>query len=333
MSVVPNGTFSGRFVSDGTPKFIQLPMGCDWMEVQNQTVSYAAGADTGAEFRWALGDVQGRGTIYNKTTTTNALTVGQIAANSGFFLQNTTSNIPGAPVALTAISNATPPLVSTGNTAGLIANESVVRIYNTIGAQQLGGMDFTVGTIVANTSFTLAYADNIVAATNGTYRIIPYNPYWYPSTRMITKITQATQAIVTLAVTNIYTIGQRITFVIPTITATAYGMTELNGVTATIVAVGEADADGITNTITVDVDTTSFTPFAFPLTTDYPVGRAVIVPAGMNTAEANAQNVNPFKDSQINQASIGMLLMAGTGSPAGVNNDVITWVAGKSYNQ
>lgn len=333
MSSVFSGSFSGKFISDGTPYFVELPSGFDTIHVKNKTVSYAAGADTGAEFAFDLGsDIQGRGAIYTKTTTTNALQVGQIAANGGFFVQNTTVNIPSAPVALTAISTANPPVVSTANTAGLIANSSIVRLYNVTGAQQLGSIDFTVGAVVANTSFTLANMPAIAAATTGSYRIIPFAPYMYPSTRYITKISQAAQAIVTLSVTHDYIIGQKVTFVIPTASATAFGMTEINDITATIIDINQADADGATNTITVDVDTTSFTAFAFPVTGDYQNRFAMVVPAGVNQAVTNAQNVNPYNSAYRNTGKMGVLLMAGATSPAGVAGNEIVWTAYKSFN-
>ena len=82
------GTFQGRFVSTGQAQFIPLPAGVSYMKVRNETVSYAAGAGTGAEFYWQLGDAVGRGTIYTKTAATNALAVAQIAANSGFYFQD-----------------------------------------------------------------------------------------------------------------------------------------------------------------------------------------------------------------------------------------------------
>ncbi len=336
MSVVFSGSFSGRFVSTGQSTFIPLPSGADWMWIKNETVSYAAGADTGAEFYWAKGDTNGRGTIYTKTVTTNALTVGQIAANAGFFVTDTAINNPGPSVALTSISNAAVPVVATGNTAGLVAGDTV-RIFSTLGAQQLRGVDFTIGSVVANTSFTLAFMRQIAAGTTGTFRKIPYNPLFYPPTRVISKIianpANSAQAIVTMTVTHNYTVGQKIRFLIPEVTSTAFGMTELNNVEATIVAIGEADAQSTTNTITVDVDVTGFTAFAWPLTTDGEFTFPQITPVGQNTAESLAQGVDILGDAAYNTAQFGMTLAAGTLSPAGVAGNVITWVAGKSFNQ
>lgn len=334
MSVLFTGTNQGRFTSNGSAKTVVLPSSADWMCVKNLTVSYAAGAGAGAEFYWQRGMTNGRGTIYTKTAVTGALAVGQIAANAGFFLVDSSVNIPSASTALTGITNGNPPVVNTGSTSGL-NNGDTVRIFSTVGALQLQGYDFTIGNLVANTSFELAYMAQIVNANPGagTYRRIPFDPIYYPRTRLITKISQATQAIVTLSVTHGYTVGQEIRFIVPTVTASAFGMTELDGVQATIVAVGQADADGITNTITVDVDTTGFTAFAFPLTASNGLFTpAQIVPVGENTAEALSANVNILGDARENQAYIGMRLMAGTASPAGSNNDVIYWVTGNSFS-
>jgi hypothetical protein len=303
------------------------------MWVINETVSFAAGAGTGAEFYWQRGMTQGRGLIYTKTAVTGALAVAEIAANAGFYLIDTSVNLPGPSLALTGITNGTPPVVNTANTASLNPGD-VVRIFSTVGAKQLGGLDFTIDNIVASTSFELAFMAAIASANPGagTFRRIPYNPYFYPSTRYITKISQATQAIVTLSVTHEYTVGQSIRFIMPTVTALAFGMTELDGIEATIVAIGEADADGVTNTITVDVDTTGFTAFAFPLTTAPGFTPAQVVPIGENTATALLLGADILGDATRNTAFFGIQLRAGTASPAGVDGDVIYWVAGKSFS-
>lgn len=336
MSVVFSGTNQGRFTSTGANVVIQLRSDLDWMWVKNQTVSYAAGAGTGAEFYWQRGYTQGRGDIYTKTAATNALAKAQIAANSGFYLVDSSVNLPGPSLALTGITAGNPPVVNTANTASL-SNGDIVRIFNTVGAQQLGGLDFTIGALSAGVSFTLAYMAQIASANPGagTFRRIPYNPYFYPSSRYITKIevdpSNSAQAIVTLSVTHSYTVGQVVRLIIPTVTALAYGMTALDGVQATIVAIGAADADGVTNTITIDQDVSGFSAFAFPLTTAPGFTPAQVVPMGENTAEALLLGANILGDSTVNTAYIGIQLVAGASSPAGVANDVIYWVAGKSF--
>jgi hypothetical protein len=333
MSVVFSGTNQGRFTSTGVAVTLQLPSGVDYCWIKNITQSYAAGAGQGVEYYWQLGMTQGLGTIYTKTATTNALAVAQIAANSGFYFVNSTLNIPGPSLSLTGITSGNPPVVLTANTASL-SNGSIVRIFSTVGALQLAGLDFTIGALNPGTSFTLAYMQPIASASPGagTFRVIPYNPYFYPPIRYITNISQATQAIVTLSVTHTYTVGQSIRFIIPTVTAAAYGMTNLNGVEATIVAIGQADVNGFTNTITVNVDTTQFTAFAFPLTTAPGFTPAQVVPIGEDTATALNLGANILGDATLNTGYFGLQLVAGAASPAGSNADVIYWVAGKSFS-
>jgi hypothetical protein len=183
-------------------------------------------------------------------------------------------------------------------------------------------------------SFELSYMAQIANANPGagTFRRIPFNPYFYPSTRYITKIGQETNAVVTLSVTHQFTVGQVVRFVVPTVTSLAFGMTELDGLQATIIAINDPDADGVTNTITVDIDTTGFSAFAFPLTTAPGFTPAQVVPMGENTAEAIQLNANILGDATINTGFFGLTLQAGANSPAGVATDVIYWLAGKSFS-
>jgi len=334
MSVVFSGTNQGRFISDGGAVSIGLASGLDYMWVINETVSFAAGAGTGAEFYWQRGMTQGRGLVYTKTAVTGALAVAQIAANAGFYLIDTSVNLPGPSLALTGITGDLPPVVNTSLTSSL-SDGDVVRIFSTVGAKQLGGLDFTIGNIIPSTSFELAFMSRIVSANPGagTFRRIPYNPYFYPSTRYITDITAGTTTIITLSVLHDYTVGQKVRLIVPTVSATTFGMTELDGLEATIIAINEPDPDSfVTNTITVDIDSTGFTTFLFPVTTAPGFTPAQVVPIGENTATALLLGADILGDSTLNTAFFGIQLQAGTGSPAGVDGDVIYWVAGKSFS-
>jgi len=350
MSSVWSGTNQGSFTSTGATKILQIRSDLDYMWVYNLTQGAASQTTAVAvKFYWQRGFPAGSMWATFKSNAAAAANLEQYITTGGFTLVNNTINVPGASVALTSITNATPPVVATGSTAGL-ANGDTVRIFNTVGAQQLGGLDFTIGAIVANTSFTLAFMRAIVAATTGTFRRIPYDPYMYPPTRMITKINRAdnltgaysasgTQAIITLSVTHAFTVGQSVRFVIPTVTSLAFGMTELNGVQASIVAINQVDIDSVTNTITVDVDISSFTAFAFPLTADAFSTPPQVVPVGEQMAVAVYPNptlypngVNQIGDSEVNLGYIGIALQGGAGFPGGASGDVMYWVAGKSFS-
>jgi hypothetical protein len=108
-------------------------------------------------------------------------------------------------------------------------------------------------------------------------------------------------------------------------------MTEMNNLYATIVAVNTTLTTG--NTITLDIDSTAFTAFAFPTSS---VGLAFtpaqVVPVGENSAEALVLGVDFLNDATINTGYIGMNLAAGANSPAGQSGNVIYWVAGTSFN-
>ena len=340
MSVVFSGTNQGSFISDGTTKILQIRADVDYINVYNTTQMAATQTTAvGVQYYWQRGFPQGSMIAYFKSNAANAANLSQYLTTGGFSLVNNTLNIPGQSVAITAISAATPPVVATGNTGNLVEG-SIVRIFSTINAQQLGGLDYTVGTVTANTSFTLKYintvvAMNSVAGTTGTYRQIPYDPYFYPPTRVIANIGPAastTQSIITLTVDHAFTIGQVIRFIVPTVTSTKYGMPSLNGVQATIVAINQADTNGFTNTITVDVDTSTFGTFLWPLSADPVHTPAQVVPVGENTAQAIASGVNVLGDSEVNLGFIGISLTGGASKPGGAANDVIYWVAGKSFS-
>jgi hypothetical protein len=333
MSVVFSGTVQGTFVGTGQNILLPIREGVDWINVYNTTVAAASQTTAiGVQYYWQFGMPPGAMIAYFKSNAAAAANLTQYLTTGGFYPYNNTINIPGPSVALTAISTGTPPVVSTTNTAGLV-NGSVVRIFNTTNAQQFGGVDFTIGNVITNTSFTLAYAPTISpAGTSGTFRMIPYDPYFYPPTRVISNISNATQAIVTLNVTHAYTIGQVVRFVIPTVTSTSFGMTQLDGVAGTIVNIGQSDVNGYTNTITVDVDTTSFGTFAWPVTTDPFTTLPQIVPVGENTAQAIASNVNLLGDSEVNIGQLGITLTGGQNHPGGANGNVMFWVAGKSFS-
>lgn len=317
MSVIFTGTNQGKFKSTGASQTLNIRSGVDWIKVLNYTDS--------TQYFWQYGMAAGEGIITAANGTTATL-----GAGLGFFPIDTSLNVPGASVALTVISGAAIPVVTTGNTSGL-ANGDIVRLYNVTGGVQLNSIDFTIGAVITNTSFTLAYMSQIVAAGAGTFRRIPYNPIFYPRNRYIVSISQAVEAVVVLTVTHGYKIGQVVSFVVPSVggSAASYGMTEINGLQGTILAV-----DTATNSITVDIDTTAFTAFAFPTTAQAAAGftQAQVVPVGMNTAEGLDSGVDILSDATINTGLIGIQLVGGANSPAGAVNDVIYWTSGNSFS-
>lgn len=327
MSMAFSGTMQGSFVGvTGQAKFIELRSGFDWIRVKNQTVSYAVAADTGAEFYFdPYTMTNGQGTIYTKSAT--GLKVAEMAAGTGFFTYDSSVSIPGNARATTGVTNAADPVVQAADVTGLAVG-SIIRIYNQGGAHQLDGIDFTV-TAIGGGGFTIGYMDQVVTSVSaGSYRIIPYNPIYYPRNRTITHITNASQAVVTTSVTHGYAIGQKVKFSVPTVTSTTYGMTEINGLTGSIVAIST-----VNNTFTVDIDSSGFSTWAFPLTAAPDFTPAQVTPDGQSTEIQIAQSIGQTSSAYYDTAQLGVLLMPGTLSPAGVDGNVIEWVAGCSWNK
>lgn len=321
----------GRFTSTGANVTIQLRSDVDWMKVYN--VTQAAASQTtavGVEYYWQRGFASGAKWTYFKSNAAAAANLSQYITSNGFTLIDSSVQAPGPLNAtITAVSNAAIPVVTVSAPAGLVAG-NVVRLINVAGAHQLDGYDFTIGynsgTTPSSTTFSLDYMPQIVAGTTGSWRLIPFNPIFYPARRRITKITQASQAVITMSVTHGYKVGQAVRLRVPA----AFGMVEMDGLLGNIVAIDTTTTSG--NTITVDIDSSSFTAFSFPLTAAGAFTPAEVIPVGEDTALAVADGVDILSDATINQSYIGMQLTGGASCPGGAASDVMYWVAGKSFS-
>ena len=179
----------------------------------------------------------------------------------------------------------------------------------------------------STTTFSLDYAPQIIAGTTGSWTLVNNRAQYYPVHRSITKVTSSgTSTVVTTSVTHNYQVGQAVRFTVPA----AFGMVQLDGLLGNITAVNTTTTSG--NTFTVDIDSSSFTAFSFPLNAAVPFSPAVVVPVGMDSSLAIADNVNLLSDATYNQGYLAMNLAGGANSPAGQLNDQIYWVAGSSFS-
>lgn len=368
----------GRFVvATGVPSVVlNVPSNLDYMYVYNYTNAAKAGAATGlgVAYYWQRGMAAGTGMVeyYGNGT---AVKSGDTLVSGGFTLYDPSGQsvgalpLIGAQVATTASTNAVNPVVSTGSTAGLVASSatagsargSIIRMSATA-QTDVNGVDFVISAIVANTSFTIGIAggNGVALATApgavggaGFYRIVNYDPMFYPRNRTVVQLSQAVNAVVTVSVPHGLTPGQLVRFSVPRFPTGATGMYEVDGLTATILSV--------TNdfVFTVDLNTASFSAFAWPTIAQISAGAQFpqIVPVGENTAaslsivaaqvpsiggqQINATQSGILADSTVNTGFLGMLL--GTGGvgtvagalaisgPAGTTAaDVVYWRAGKS---
>lgn len=316
----------GSFVSTGENTLLNLRSSFDWIDVYNFTAATQASANLGFKYYWQRGMAQGGGLFWSKlgTVTNDPTTIGEIAANSGFFEINSSGNPVGAQVAQTGITNATQPVVSTADT-GQLTTGSIVRLSSDSNLPNIMGFDVEIDTVVANTSFAFRYAlanvPGAVGAGDGFYRPIEFDPIFYPRRRFVVNITQATQGVITTSVSHGYTVGQKLRMRVPA----AFGMTQLDNQEVTVVAVPSAGS------FTINIDTTAFSAFVFPGPGLVPFTFAEVVPFGADTGQAISSGVDILADATRNQALLGVRLIAGANSPAGQMDDVIYWRAGKSF--
>lgn len=318
-------SFIGTFTSTGANQVLYFPSSVNKITVRNLTV--ASNNQTTAlagEFFWQSTMVNGSMFSYFKSNAAAAANLFQYSATGGFTLVNTAFQAPGAlNSTITAISNASIPVVTNTGTNGLLPG-NVVRLINVAGAQQLGATDFTVGyNTLSTTTFSLDYMTAIVAGTTGSWRVIPYDPIFYPTRRTITSISLAAQAVVTLSVTHGYQVGQSVRFRNPD--SAAMGMPEIDTLLGTIVAINTTTTSG--NTITVNINTSAFTAYAWPVSAFGAFTPGEVIPVGEDTAEALIANVNILSDATVNQGYIGLILTGGATGPAGQSADVLHWEA------
>lgn len=309
MSTPLHAVVSGTFVSDGTALNLSLPCGYNKFELTNISDIGSTAANTNV--MEALGtSAMLAGSAYYTPKTSGAATLGTrtTTLTGGFtIVPDSATTAIGASVATTATTAANPAVVSTGTTTGLVASSSVVRIFNNTNMQQISSMDFTVGTISAGVSFQLKYlnASGFAAAgTTGAYRIVNAVDRFYPRRRFITAITAANPAVITLSVTHGFTAGQAVRIIVPSV----FGMTQMNGLIGNITAVSTTN-----NTITVDIDSSAFTAFAFPTSATAAAGItfAQVVPVGETAINSTTYPYgNLLDDATDNQSFTGVTVGA-----------------------
>lgn len=325
----------GNFVSNGADRIIPIPTDADFIQIVNYTK--AASNTNNATFRWnwykgmadnaALHESKVAGNYAISATGTAGTAV--VNAN-GITVFNSSTQLPGTPRAITGVTNDVAPVVATANTAGLFAN-TVIRIFNNTANPTLSGLDYSATALVANTSFTLpTHATALPGGGTGTWRIISFSsiPEFYPVERTVINVSQAQQAVVTTSVIHYYKVGMKVRFVVPA----ECGMTELDGKEATIVTV---ETGGDTHKFTIDLNTTGYTAFTWPLLADFPARYASVTPSGQESTTRGAAPGygNLYGDSVENKAYYGFLLGSGDAySPAGQDGDVMYWTAFKSFN-
>ena len=307
---------TGSYTSDGAARTINLVMDPDEFEV------YIQGSAAGDNWdSVANPGVTKRAWWFRGMTNATALTVrntdglatdqSDFLAAGGFTLFDGSVQTPGATITGTAINQASPAQV-TINGHGLATGDRVT-LFNCTGMRQVEGMVFSVTVTGANT-FTIPIntAGFAAAATAVSARRLPAVPLFSPRRHFITGITAANPGVVTVSENHSYTVGDTVTFSIPRVTAAAFGMTQLDGLTAEITVV-------TATTFTTDINTSAFTAFAFPATASVPFTHAQVMPVGEIATVVD----NPEANDGIRGLTLGT-------SVCGPNGALVFWKAIKS---
>ena len=342
----------GKFQQAATAvvKFIAIPSGVDRIEVLNYTASTDKTAQDGYSYVWQLGMATDTGIYdYFRVAANNAspaLDTASIVSNSiitagGFTLVDSSSQVIGSGVNINSITSGTGVVLNVSSTIGIVDGVSVVRILKPTGktlanGETVIGQDFLVASSVPNTSITLITlaTDPGIGAGTAQYKVVYTQTAFYPSSRVIARITAGTTTKVYTTVPHGLTTGQQIRFNIPKTS----GMVELNPTTDNLYLSGTVTADATDVTkFTVDIDSSSFTAFTYPTHAQSPTSFPYIVPIGENSAKAISSNLEISKDAKVNTARLGIILGLGvagdgTNGPAGAASDVMYWSAWKAAN-
>lgn len=296
---------TGYFTSTGASGTIILPFVPTTFQTINLTQANSS-ANPGVVKRASFEYGMVSGSYYAVSNTNSAATDQTSLVTTNGFTPIDLANPPTfASSTITGITQASSAVVTTSAPHGLSVG-NLVFLNNTTGMLQIAGYVFNVLTVPSSTTFTIALNSSGFAAagTGGTVtRIFPTG--FSPRNEFITAISQSAQAVVTLSAPSSYVAGDRIAIYVPP----SYGMVQMNTLIANVVSVSG-------NNITTNINSTSFTAFAFPASAAFVTNKASIAPAGNTSSNV----IDPSQNILYKGMFVGSAV-------CGVASDVISWKA------
>ena len=253
---------AGSFVADGLPKNLPFAGQPDIVRLYyqgNDSGNIWTGATSTKEAFWNRNMPNGSAMLTVAVASNDQKSFITAAVGTGISYYNPEFGQLGPAITGTAISQANPASVTAAG-HGLQTGD-IVLITGSTGMLQIAGMYFQITRTGVNT-FTLNGLDSsgfAAPATAAVIRKVLYPGIWQPQSCLITKITQAADAVITTSVDHGYVADQLIYLAV----APQFGMSEAAGKITKIKSV-------TANTMTVELDTTGFTAFAFPASTAGP---------------------------------------------------------------
>lgn len=272
-SKISQGTFTS---TAATAHFINLAYKPISFEIWNKTQWGSTSATP--QVKYAIGFAEDvAGTAYTTQNTTSAATDESIALTSGGFSFITADTPRFGPVlTISSITQAAAAVVTTGSNHNLTTGD-VVWIYGTTGMLQIAGAPYVV-TVTAPTTFTIPVnsAGFAAAATAGFCKQVLYPDLYIPFNTIVTAIGLGVSTTITTSVNHEFVVGQEVNFVIPEISASVWGTTELNGIKGFVTSIPAL------NQIVVNINSSAFTAFAYPTSAVAALGMTFpqVIPVG-----------------------------------------------------
>jgi hypothetical protein len=330
---------TGSFVNAAsTPFFIPVNQDVTRFTLRNLTMSgiTALGitgsltSDRIVEAHWSPTYTTGWALVKQNGTVASSLAPQStgVVTSQGIYRFNAANQQKGPNIAVASFVPGTTTTFTTGAPHGFIVGDNV-RITGMTTAPEIGGLVMTVTAVGSTTTFTTLLNSSASLTSVGTvFKVgnanMPSPSLYYPEWRAIASISLANPMVVTTLVRQNYQIGDVVRFNIPSV----YGMQQLNTtnnglpVEFTVIAVNNAIG---TQTVTLAVDSSAYTAFAWPAAVQYPNQLPTMIPQG----EGNINNFSqfgivpaplPYGNQNIlgfatqNQAVNGFLIGAGTGA-------------------
>lgn len=294
-----NKIADGYFTSTGVAKFISLPFVPDQFEIWNKTKWATA---TSNLVRYATGfSEDAAGTAYAICADGAAATDKNVTLSSGGFSFVSAGTYQYGPtLTISSITQANPAVVTTSTNHNLATGDSV-WIYGTTGMLQIAGAAYTV-TVTGATTFTIPVNSSgfAAAATAGFCKKVLYPDLYTPFGTVITAISTGATTTITTAQNHGFVVGQEVFFVIPQVSATVWGTTQLDTLTYNTANVvpQQAYVSSVpaANQIVVNVNSTGYTAFAYPTSAVAALGMTFPQVLAMGDANSGVTNsvVNPL---------------------------------------
>lgn len=260
--------------------------------------------------------------------------IATFTSSDGIRTYDTTNPPTFAALAATAITGSAGTFVVSMANTGTIQVGDYVRLYATTGELQIAGYSFQVTAVTSNVSITLGYmaSSGITFAADATAgQVVKYIPNrMYPRWNYIANITQATQAVVYFTQRNDFTPGEIVSFRV----SSDFGMDEINNREVRVLSVTNS---ATVSSITIDLDTSGFTAFAFPTSAVAAAGvsPAVCVPSASGVVPDSGSATTPQQPPGTNlrdafdNRNTRLIHFGGTLFATGTTGDVWMWQAYK----